>query len=169
MLWSWQWRLAFRTPVREVRVGALAGSFLGKTHTQKRRVCPFTRVTVKRVSNVILSTEDRPSIRRQSALAELLTCQPPCHPYGRCVKNRETGENECTCNRICTREYAPVCGTDGKTYSTECMMKLLVCEEGTNVNVKHPGECRGNRQGNRFITRVSVSFIIELIFFYFQC
>lgn len=70
-----------------------------------------------------------------------LTCDPPCHRYGKCVKNHETGENECTCNRLCSREYAPVCGSDGKTYSTECMMKLLVCEEGTDVTVKERGEC----------------------------
>ena len=57
------------------------------------------------------------------------------------MKNDKTGENECSCNRICTREYDPVCGTDGKTYSTECMMKLLVCEEGTDVTVKERGEC----------------------------
>ncbi|XP_078366590.1 uncharacterized protein LOC144650724 isoform X3 [Oculina patagonica] len=70
-----------------------------------------------------------------------LTCDPPCHRYGKCVKNHDTGENECTCTRLCTREYAPVCGTDGKTYSTECMMKLLVCKEGTDVTVKERGEC----------------------------
>ena len=73
--------------------------------------------------------------------ADDLICDPQCHRYGKCVKNDKTGENECTCNRICTREYDPVCGTDGKTYSTECMMKLLVCEEGTDVTVKERGEC----------------------------
>lgn len=73
--------------------------------------------------------------------ADDLTCDPPCHRYGKCVKNPKTGENECTCNRICTREYAPVCGTDGKTYGTECMMKLLVCDEDSDVTLKSRGEC----------------------------
>ena len=76
-----------------------------------------------------------------------LICQPPCHRFGKCVRNPETGTNDCSCFRICTREYAPVCGTDGKTYSTECMMKLLVCEKGSNVTLKHRGECSSGKKG----------------------
>lgn len=85
-------------------------------------------------------SEDRPSTSRLTTFVGTSTCQPPCHPYGFCVKNK------CTCQRLCTREYAPVCGTDGKTYSTECVMKGMVCEQGTMVTVKHPGEC-GSRKG----------------------
>ena len=82
-------------------------------------------------------------------LVDGLTCDPPCHRYGKCVKNQESGVNECSCDRICTREYSPVCGTDGKTYGNECMMKLLVCDEGSNVTLNHPGECIS--KGNFFI------------------
>ena len=76
-----------------------------------------------------------------------LICQPPCHRFGKCVRNPETGKNECSCFRICTREHNPVCGTDGKTYSTECMMKLLVCEKGSDVTLKHRGECSPGKKG----------------------
>lgn len=77
------------------------------------------------------------------------------------MKNPDTGANECTCNRICTREYAPVCGTDGKTYSTVCMMMMSVCEQGRDdIMLKHRGECKAEGKG---IMIQSLSFFVILI------
>ena len=46
------------------------------------------------------------------------------------------------CSIACTRDYRPICGTDGKTYSNGCMLRFLNCERGTNIGVAHGGECK---------------------------
>ena len=44
---------------------------------------------------------------------------------------------------MCTKEYKPVCGVDGKTYGNECMLKCA------NVKKLCDGECHNHFMHHR--------------------
>ncbi|XP_062825439.1 ovomucoid-like [Anolis carolinensis] len=57
-----------------------------------------------------------------------------------CTKFQRVKGNKVTCQRM----RKPVCGTDDKTYSNECMLCRQQVEFGRTVGKKHNGECLKN-------------------------
>ena len=57
-----------------------------------------------------------------------------------------SGEVDKECPDGCEYDYRPVCGSDGKTYSNECLLNLARCEKKgeSKLKVKHPGICKKN-------------------------
>ncbi|KAL7838223.1 hypothetical protein AOLI_G00266270 [Acnodon oligacanthus] len=44
-------------------------------------------------------------------------------------------------NLICTREFEPVCGDNGQTYPTECVLCQKNIIDNQQVKVAYKGEC----------------------------
>ena len=45
------------------------------------------------------------------------------------------------CPKGCPKILSPVCGSDGKTYSNECVLKMTACESGEDITKVHDGPC----------------------------
>ncbi|CAB4027527.1 Protease inhibitor, partial [Paramuricea clavata] len=46
------------------------------------------------------------------------------------------------CQQFCPAIYAPVCGSDGKTYDNMCLLEVADCESEENITKVHDGPCK---------------------------
>ncbi|CAG5128381.1 unnamed protein product, partial [Candidula unifasciata] len=67
---------------------------------------------------------------------EGFTCESPKV----CQVNAQR-EPECQCSYICPTEMNLVCGTDGRTYSNQCLLRKQACKSRKEIRVLYNGKC----------------------------
>ena len=58
-------------------------------------------------------------------------------------KSLEDGRKTKCRTQVCTQDYEPICGSDGKTYINECMLGIASCMDGKGgLTVTSKGPCQ---------------------------
>ena len=45
------------------------------------------------------------------------------------------------CPEVCPFIYAPVCGSNGQTYPSNCSLEVIACKTGQDIKFVHNGPC----------------------------
>ncbi|GFQ89591.1 kazal-like domain-containing protein [Trichonephila clavata] len=64
-----------------------------------------------------------------------------CSFGAECLVDEKTQQGYCRCQDSCSDIFAPVCGTDGITYSSECQLRMASCSKQIKIYVQHHGQC----------------------------
>ncbi|XP_042238911.1 follistatin-related protein 1-like [Homarus americanus] len=67
-----------------------------------------------------------------------------CRAGRECVVSE--GAAHCQCIQSCPDRYAPVCGSDGTSYDTHCLLHRHACLTGNHIKVVHKGICKKVKQ-----------------------
>ncbi|XP_076369513.1 agrin-like isoform X2 [Tachypleus tridentatus] len=92
------------------------------------------------VSGTILYVHYLPYKRRpriQEKPCEKMYCAYGAH----CLVDDRTHQAYCHCRDACSEIFAPICGSDGVTYMSDCVMRMASCTQQRTIFVKHQGPC----------------------------
>jgi len=67
----------------------------------------------------------------------------------------DSSEHQTTCPKFCNGIENPVCGSNGVTYTNECLLKLNTCENDIFVTKEHDGRCNSEGKTSKNIGEIA--------------
>ena len=64
---------------------------------------------------------------------------------------RDLLDNQKECPEVCTANFDPQCGSDGKTYSNACFLAIAQCKNPSlQLKLAYKGQCKGKTDEGRW-------------------
>ena len=99
----------------------------------------------------------------QQGLDISVKSQGQCQVSKNQVEEEEKSDNnnkEKKCETACTREFFPICGSDGKTYNNKCLLKVATCLN-PEVELKNHGPCDPEKFNEAGMYHICMYFISD--------
>ena len=101
----------------------------------------LVRLTLNNINRADAAVEDKPFV------PEPTPAQSPCETkycaFGaQCKVDDDNNKAYCECLERCDENFlAPVCGSDGTTYNSQCYLRMASCSQQTRIVVASQGNC----------------------------
>ena len=119
-------------------------------HTIFISLCKHSLINLPKISTSIITIlfdlEKLQGIEAVESVTQDYSVESACYPDFKCSHGGycfviSTGKPICRCPIVCTKEYDPVCGSDGRTFPNPCVVKYESCLKQKNISIIHYGHC----------------------------